>query len=112
MLNINLKIERKKKGLNQVELAEIFNVSKQTVSNWESGKRTPDAQTIEKLADFYEVTTDHLLGRKLVDASMDNNIEYSEKVRKAADLLEELNEAQKDVILKLIEEILNKEEKK
>lgn len=107
MLNINLKEERKKKGLNQVELAKIFNVSKQTVSNWESGKRTPDAQTIEKLADFYEVSTDYLLGRNY--HSTDNNKEYSENVKKATALFEELSDSQKEVILNLMMEILDKD---
>lgn len=63
MLETILKEERLKKGLTQVDLAKIFNVSKQTVSNWESGKRTPDAETIQTLADFYGVSVDYLLGR-------------------------------------------------
>lgn len=109
MLNINLKEERKKKGLNQVELAKIFNVSKQTVSNWESGKRTPDAQTIEKLADFYNVTTDYLLGR---EASSEKNNVYSEEVKIASALFEELSESQKKVVLSLMKEILDKDKNK
>lgn len=56
------KEQRLKSGVNQVELAKIFNVSKQTVSNWESGKRKPDTDTIFKLANFFGVTTDYLLG--------------------------------------------------
>lgn len=56
------KEERLKKGLNQVEFAKIFNVTKQTVSNWESGKRKPDNDTIVKIANFFDVTTDYLLG--------------------------------------------------
>ena len=56
------KEQRLKSGVNQVELAKIFNVSKQTVSNWERGERVPDADTITKLANFFGVTTDYLLG--------------------------------------------------
>lgn len=62
MMCDRFKNERLKSGLNQVELAKIFNVSKQTVSNWESGKRKPDTDTIFKLAQFFEVSTDYLLG--------------------------------------------------
>lgn len=110
MLNEILRTERKKKGLNQVELAKIFNVSKQTVSNWESGNRTPDTCTIEKLADFFDVSTDYLLGRT-ADSDTEHTESYSEKTLKAAELFEELNSSQKEVILKTIEEFLSSKEK-
>lgn len=58
-----LKEERSQLGLNQVEFAKIFNVTKQTVSNWENGNRTPDSTTLSKLADYFGVTVDYLLGR-------------------------------------------------
>lgn len=58
-----LREERSQLGLNQVEFAKIFNVTKQTVSNWENGNRTPDTATLSKLADYFEVTVDYLLGR-------------------------------------------------
>ncbi len=58
-----LKEERSQIGLNQVEFAKIFNVTKQTVSNWENGNRTPDSTTLSKLADYFGVTVDYLLGR-------------------------------------------------
>ncbi|GIM32757.1 MAG: helix-turn-helix transcriptional regulator [Paraclostridium bifermentans] len=58
-----LKEERLQTGLNQVEFAKIFNVTKQTVSNWENGNRNPDSSTLSKLADYFGVTVDYLLGR-------------------------------------------------
>ncbi|KEH91633.1 XRE family transcriptional regulator (plasmid) [Clostridium botulinum C/D str. BKT12695] len=58
-----IKKERIEKGINQPELAKILNVSKQTVSNWENGKRTPDADTLTKLADFFNCSVDYLLGK-------------------------------------------------
>src|SRR5690606_24438351 len=45
------------------KLGEIFNVRKGTVSNWENGNRFPDENTIIKLADFFNVSIDYLLGR-------------------------------------------------
>ena len=58
-----LRKERTSLGLNQVEFAKIFNVTKQTVSNWENGNRNPDSATLSKMADYFEVTVDYLLGR-------------------------------------------------
>lgn len=58
-----LRKERTNLGLNQVEFAKIFNVTKQTVSNWENGNRNPDSATLSKLADYFGVSVDYLLGR-------------------------------------------------
>ncbi|MBO3444841.1 helix-turn-helix transcriptional regulator [Clostridium sp. CCUG 7971] len=58
-----LKYERLQTGLNQAEFAKIFSVTKQTVSNWENGNRNPDSATLSKLADYFEVSVDYLLGR-------------------------------------------------
>nr|DAP48641.1 MAG TPA: Repressor protein CI [Caudoviricetes sp.] len=58
-----LRKERVNLGLNQVEFAKIFNVTKQTVSNWENGNRNPDSATLSKIADYFEVSVDYLLGR-------------------------------------------------
>lgn len=45
------------------EVAEELHVSKTTLSNWESGRRIPSVEAIEKLADLYGVSVDYLLGR-------------------------------------------------
>lgn len=66
-LNDRIKNERLKLDINQVELAKIMNVSKQTVSNWESANRTPDVITLSQLADIFNCSVDYLLGR--VDTS-------------------------------------------
>ena len=60
----NLKNARLKKGIKAIDLAKALNVSKQTISNWENGKRNPDLDTLIKLADFYEVSLDYLVGRE------------------------------------------------
>lgn len=72
MMCNRLRYERMKAGLNQVELAKIFNVSKQTVSNWESGKRKPDIDTISRLSQFFNVTTDYLLGNDMEETDDDS----------------------------------------
>lgn len=54
---------RKEKGLGQKQLAALLNLSVGTVSNYENGVHSPDLLTLCKLAQFFGVTTDYLLGR-------------------------------------------------
>ncbi|VFE45451.1 helix-turn-helix domain-containing protein [Clostridioides difficile] len=51
-LQDRIKEERLKLGLNQVELSKKFNMTKQTVSNWESENRIQDTLMLTKLDDF------------------------------------------------------------
>lgn len=58
-----LKNLRKDAGYqNQTSIAKKLNISQQTYSQWESGKREPSKATLEKLASFFNVSTDYLLG--------------------------------------------------
>lgn len=52
---------RKKHGLSQEELAEQLNVSRQSVSKWESAQSIPDLNKILLLSEFFGVSTDYLL---------------------------------------------------
>ena len=54
---------RKEKEIGQKELAVYLNVSVGTVSNYENDVHSPDLSTLCRLADFFGVTTDYLLGR-------------------------------------------------
>ena len=62
-LNENIKKLRVSKGLNQVEFAKALSVTKQCVSNWENDNVLPSIEMLVKIADFFNVTTDFLLGR-------------------------------------------------
>ena len=62
-LNENIKTLRTQKGLNQVELAKELCVTKQCVSNWENDNVLPSIEMLVKIADYFGVTTDFLLGR-------------------------------------------------
>lgn len=52
---------RKKNGWSQEELAEKLNVSRQSVSKWESAASIPDINKILELSKIFGVTTDYLL---------------------------------------------------
>ena len=55
---------RTEKGLSQEDLAEKLEVSRQSVSKWETAQSTPDLDKIIRLADLFGVSTDYLLGRQ------------------------------------------------
>ena len=50
------------KKLSQTELAEKFGVQRQVISYYENGSRTPNIDFIYKIAQFFNVSTDFLLG--------------------------------------------------
>lgn len=58
-----LKQLRKKNKLTQMELAQHLNISKSAVSMYENGNREPDFETLEAIADFFNVNMDFLLGK-------------------------------------------------
>lgn len=63
MLGNRLSQLRKEKGITQVKLAQYFGISNGTIAMWETDKRQPDSDTLIKLADFFNVSVDYLLGR-------------------------------------------------
>ncbi len=58
-----LKQLRNEKGLYQKELADILGVSRPTITQYENGTRTPDHETLNKIADYFNISLDYLLGR-------------------------------------------------
>lgn len=70
MLSIRIKELRIAQGLTQVELAQKIAVSKQAVSNWENNNIQPSIDMLLKIADYFGVSTDYLLGRNN-DCSLD-----------------------------------------
>ena len=63
-LNENIKALRLQSGMNQVEFAKKMSVTKQCVSNWENDNVLPSIEMLVKMADYFGVTTDFLLGRE------------------------------------------------
>lgn len=72
----NLKKLRKSKGLTQLQFAEIFSISSGTIAMWETNKRIPDTSMLMKIAEFFGVTVDYLLGKSdTILANPDNQLE-------------------------------------
>lgn len=62
MFGKRLKYLRQEQGVSQKELGARLGYCNQTVSFWESGQREPDLDAIKKIAVYFDVTSDFLLG--------------------------------------------------
>lgn len=64
MFNDTIRILRQEKSLTTDDVAKAIGVSGSAYRNYERGERSPSFEILVKLADFYGVTTDYLLGRE------------------------------------------------
>lgn len=103
-----LSLLREEKGLNKTEMAKRLGIPVSTYSNYEYGNREPDFTLAKKIADYFHVTTDYLLGR-------DGKEENSADTKDLAEIMDsimtyngkELNQHDKDVVEGLISAYLN-----
>jgi transcriptional regulator with XRE-family HTH domain len=58
---------RIEKGIGQVELAKNLNISKGIISLWENGLREPGMSSLIAIANYFNVSIDYLVGRKVQD---------------------------------------------
>ena len=91
-----LKKTRQSKSMAQKEIAAFLGVTQTAVSDWESGKRKPDYETLVKLANFFNTSTDYLLG--LTDDPTPPGTEPVAPVVFARDEFEGLNPDEVDIL--------------
>lgn len=94
MLGTRLKSLRNSRNLTQADLAKNLDVARTTYAMYEQNKREPDNKTLEIIANYFDVSTDYLLGRT------DNPEPFNKK------LPELTNKDEKD-IAKDLENIIN-----
>ena len=115
-----LKLERKKKGLSQMAFAKLFGVSQQTIGSWETNRTSPDLESLSKLANFFNVSVDYLLGLTDIPYTVDDYIakqkkagkqpvdnQYSADERKIIDMYRQRSEKDKGKIEGRLEEMLD-----
>ncbi|WP_423189458.1 helix-turn-helix domain-containing protein [Alkalibacterium sp. f15] len=113
-----LKQIRQQKKWSQKDLSKRIGVSNVSISGYESGNRYPDTDTLSKLADVLEVSTDYLLGRDVPKWASTKDVTDLERVLKLNDDLEyrgeKLSNEDRQQLLRVIEAIFweQKEEKR
>lgn len=67
----NLRALRKSHGVSQVQLAQVLHYGYTAISNYESGRNEPSLDDLIRLADFFDISTDALLGREYLLQDME-----------------------------------------
>lgn len=80
MLQENIKVARKAKGLSQQELAVKLNVVRQTISKWEQGLSVPDADLLIALSEALETPVSTLLGETMAETEAEGWKALAEKL--------------------------------
>lgn len=113
-LGDRLKELRKKRKYSQEDLAKIIGINRGTYGQYEIGRRNPDYETLKKLAEFYGVTTDYLLGLEKKEKEDSIDIKEALKNKRATWGGQELTPEQREILTEFFTMIRDriKEEKK
>lgn len=95
-----LKYFRIKEGLSQSELAEKLGMSASRISMYEVGKREPDFESEEKIADFFNTDLNTLRGR---DVESNSNKTSDPDIRRIQRAREKMSEQEKSKMMKILE---------
>lgn len=79
MLNEKIKELRKQKGITQQQLADVLCVEKTNISKWESGAYEPGKMVLSKLAEYFNVSVDYLLGRTDLPKTLQDEVEIKDR---------------------------------
>lgn len=104
MLHQRIVEMRKKRHKTQEALAKQIGVTRSALSQYELGSRQPDYETIKRMADYFEVSTDYLLGKEVTSGSF---LTDPQKI-KLFELIDELDEDDKNYVMETIKRITKK----
>ena len=94
---------RKKKGIQQKELAISIGVSRPTVSEWESNKKDPSGERLKKLAEFFGVDELMILGKGIVSLTeKPPDHPRTAEARTVSAGMDELPQEQRQMILNMV----------
>lgn len=94
---------RKAKSMKQVELANAISVSQAALSGYETGKYEPDFYTLQRIAEFFNVSIDYILGRDEKKPAAEDS---SGREKEFVQLFEKLTPEQQDMVLAQLKGVL------
>jgi transcriptional regulator with XRE-family HTH domain len=99
---------RESRGLDQIQLGEILNLSRSTISAYEKDTRSPSPETIILIAEYFNVTTDYLLKGDIrpEDEMIKNEThEFLLRISKLGELERGILKQRVDELIKKLEEL-------
>ncbi len=110
ILGKRIELERNNLGLSQIELAKRLNLSSSaSISQYESGERTPSDDIKLKMTEIFNCSLDYLMGKS--DIKNQHKLNIDEEDIAFASSVKPLNETNKMIIKNTIEALLAKQEK-
>lgn len=109
MLKDNLKSLREQKKITKKQVADAIGVTERAYITYEYGQRDVSTETLQKLADFYHVSTDYLLGRPDATAPMDpiSQIDIDDKEKAALSKWVALDAKKRRMVLNVMADIVH-----
>ena len=104
-----LKELREKNGKTQLDISKFLGVTYQTIYKYEKDIAVPPADAIVKLAEYFNVSTDYLLGRTNIP-NIDEPVAIAASTKNRIDL-SEVDDEDKEAIMRFIEMAKNKNKK-
>lgn len=92
---VRIKALREREGFTQEALADKLNISKQTVSNYETDAREPDIEKLLKMSEIFKVSVDYILGKSNYFNSRDEAAQEIGLTKDAAEVLSRFNDYEK-----------------
>ena len=96
---LRIKELRKEKGISQEELANAINVKNYTIGNWERDRAEPSIEAIMQMADYFEVSTDYILGRSNEIGQVQTNANLEQDEVQLLDLYRQMNFQDKNQLI-------------
>lgn len=112
MFSARLTQLREERGLTKKEVAEKLNIDQTTYGKYELSKRQPDYHTLQLIADFFDVSTDYLLGRTDERKNQNINISENDWPQEAKVLfrdVKKLTPEQLELVTKLVKQFINED---
>jgi len=99
----NIRVLRKQSGLTMKQLGIELGMAESTVSLYETGKRSPDIQSLIRIADFFDVSLDYLCGRE----SDNSERTFSPQQSKVLSLFDDLNEEGQEKLIDYADDLVS-----
>lgn len=106
MFRLRLKEVREERGLSQQALANAIGEVQSTVGSWESGRGYPRYNTLLKIADFFQVSLDYLMGRsdvRFVTEKENIDLHLTDHERTLVRAYRQVSPTERNIVCKILE---------